>query len=291
MKHNDLTGMNPVNQSFDRRRFIKLGAAVMGAASLPGGLAFATSKAAPQVGLQLYTLRDMMAVSVPATLKLVAAVGYKEVEFAGYFGHKAAEIKSLLKQEGLSSPSSHIMLKLFESNTSAMIDEALEIGQKYIVIPYLMPDERGTDIDTYKRLAARLNVMGEACKKAGLKLAYHNHDFEFEVRNGQLPYDVLLNETDADLMSMEMDLYWMFKAKQDPLAYFKQYPGRFKLWHVKDMDKEGNFADVGTGTIDFKSIFAQAKLAGLEHKYVERDFTPDTLKTIVQGYKGVSALL
>jgi sugar phosphate isomerase/epimerase len=278
-------------QNVSRRRFIQLSAAVIGAASLPGGIAFATSKTAPIVGLQLYTLRDMMAVSVPATLKLVSAVGYKEVEFAGYFSHTPKEIKSLLAGEGLSAPSSHIALKLFDQGVNQIIDNALEIGHKYIVIPYLMPDERGTDIDTYKRLAAKCNTIGEACNKAGLKLAYHNHDFEFEVRNGQLPYDILLNETDKSVMSMEMDLYWMVKAKQDPLAYFKKHPGRFKLWHVKDMDEQGNFADVGTGTIDFKAIFAHADLAGVEHKYVERDQTPDTLKTIVQGYKGVSDLL
>jgi sugar phosphate isomerase/epimerase len=244
-----------------------------------------------KIGLQLYTLRDMMAVSLPATLKLVAAVGYKELEFAGYFDHKSSEIRTILQNEGLTAPSAHIPLTAFDSSVNAVIDHALEVGHKYIVIPYLTEEQRGTGIDVYKKLAERCNGIGEKCNKAGLKLAYHHHEFEFEVRDGQVPYDVLLNETDKNLMAMEMDLFWMAKAKQDPLAYFKQHPGRFKLWHVKDMDQAGNFADVGTGTINFAPIFAQAKLSGVEHKFVERDRTDDKLKTIQQGYKAVSQLL
>ncbi|MFQ3217907.1 MAG: sugar phosphate isomerase/epimerase [Paraglaciecola sp.] len=276
--------------SESRRRFVQLTAAALGIAALPGSLAFAAGTAG-NVGLQLYTLRDMMAVSVPATLKLVAAVGYKELEFAGYYGHKPSEIKALLNGEGLSTPSAHIALTEFDQGVNKVIDHALEVGHQYIVIPYLTEEQRGTGIDIYKKLAQRCNVIGEACNKAGLKLAYHNHDFEFEMRDGQLPYDVLLNETDKNLLAMEMDLYWMVKAKQDPLAYFKQHPGRFKLWHVKDMDEAGNFADVGTGTINFKPIFAQSALSGVEHRFVERDKTDDKLKTIQQGYKGLSALL
>jgi len=289
----------PLSTSLDseyqrnRRRFVKLSAATLGLATLPGSLAFAANMTAKSadVGLQLYTLRDMMEVSLPATLKLVAAVGYNELEFAGYFDHKPDEIKTILKNEGLSAPSAHIPLTAFDASVDAVIDHALEVGHKYIVIPYLTEEQRGTGIDVYKKLAEQCNGIGEACNKAGLKLAYHHHDFEFEVRDGQVPFDILLNEVDKNLMDMEMDLFWMVKAKQDPLAYFKQHPGRFKLWHVKDMDEAGNFADVGTGTIDFAPIFAQAKLSGVEHKFVERDKTDDKLKTIQQGYKAVSQLL
>lgn len=295
--HSTLTALSRIieaNHQSARRRFVKLSAATMGLAIMPGSVAFAANVTAMSatVGLQLYTLRDMMAVSLPATLKLVAAVGYKELEFAGYFDHKPSEVKTILKNEGLTAPSAHIPLTAFDNNgVNAVIDHALEVGHKYIVIPYLTEEQRGTGIDVYKKLAAHCNQIGEACNKAGLRLAYHHHDFEFEVRDGQVPYDVLLNETDKNLMAMEMDLFWMAKAKQDPLAYFKHHPGRFKLWHVKDMDQAGNFADVGTGTIDFAPIFAQAKLSGVEHKFVERDKTDDKLKTIQQGYKAVSQLL
>jgi sugar phosphate isomerase/epimerase len=280
-------------QQAGRRRFIKLSAAAMGLAAMPGSIAFAANKLTTPaaVGLQLYTLRDMMAVSLPATLKLVAAVGYKELEFAGYFGHTASEVNTILRNEGLTAPSGHIGLTEFDKSVNSVIDHALEVGHQYVVIPYLTEEQRGTGIDVYKKLAERCNVIGEACNKAGLQLAYHNHAFEFEMRDGQLPYDVLLNETDKNLMSMEMDLFWMFKANKDPLSYFKQHPGRFKLWHVKDMDEAGNFADVGTGTIDFAPIFAQSALSGVEHRFVERDKTDDKLQTIQQGYKAMSKLL
>ncbi|AGH44748.1 sugar phosphate isomerase/epimerase family protein [Paraglaciecola psychrophila] len=293
MNHQNIYGLNPSESqtelALDRRRFMKLSSIILGASLLPGSLAFAADKPSA-VGLQLYTLRDMMAVSVPATLKLVSAVGYKEVETAGYFEYSPREFRKMLDGEGLTSPSAHIRLDLFDKSLNQVIDTAKEVGHEYVVIPYLTVEQRGSGINVYKKLAENCNVYGEACKKVGLKLAYHNHDFEFEMRDGQLPYDVLLQDVDADLMAMEMDLYWMVKAKQDPLAYFKRHPGRFKLWHVKDMDKQGAFADVGTGIIDFPAIFAHAKQAGVEHKVVERDMTDNIVKTIQQGYKAVSAL-
>jgi sugar phosphate isomerase/epimerase len=293
MNHKNIHGLTPsecqTELVLDRRRFMKLSSTILGASLLPGSLAFAADKPSV-VGLQLYTLRDMMAVSVPATLKLVSAVGYKEVETAGYFEHSPQEFRKMLDGEGLTSPSAHIRLDLFDKSLNQVIDTAKEIGHEYVVIPYLTVEQRGSGIDVYKKLAENCNVYGEACKKVGLKLAYHNHDFEFEMRDGQLPYDVLLQDVDADLMTMEMDLYWMAKAKQDPLSYFKRHPGRFKLWHVKDMDKQGAFADVGTGVIDFPTIFAHAKQAGVKHKVVERDMTNNIVKTIQQGYKAVSVL-
>lgn len=279
------------HSKLDRRQFVKLGAAGLGLAMAPG-FAFAQAKPEIRVGLQLYTLREMMAVSVPAVLKLVAAVGYKELEFAGYFNHSTKEIRKIIDGEGLSAPSAHIPLDTFRNDgINKVIDTAMEVGHKYVVVPYLTEEQRGTTIDVYKKLAEECNVWGEACNKQGLKLAYHNHAFEFDVTDGVEPYDVLLNEVDADKMAMEMDLFWMSKAGKDPLAYFAKYPGRFKLWHVKDKDAEGQFADVGTGTIDFARIFAASQQAGVEHRFVERDQTQDKLKTIQQGYKAVSALL
>ncbi|WP_339723910.1 sugar phosphate isomerase/epimerase [uncultured Paraglaciecola sp.] len=293
MNDKNIPGLNfadlQMKSTFDRRHFMKLSSAFVGASLLPGSLAFADQKPS-SIGVQLYTLRDMMAVSVEATLKLVSAVGFKEVETAGYFRHSPKEFRKMLDGEGLSAPSAHIGLDLFENSLNEVIDTAKEIGHHYVVVPYLTVEQRGTGIDVYKKLAEKCNIWGEACQKSGLKLAYHNHDFEFEIRDGLLPYDVLLQNVDADLMAMEMDLYWMAKAKQDPLAYFKRHPGRFKLWHVKDMDKEGAFADVGTGVIDFATIFAHAKQAGLEHKVVERDRTDNVVRTLQQGYKAVSAL-
>lgn len=276
--------------TIDRRRFLTLSGTLLGASALPMSWSVLGDNHPPSVGLQLYTLRDMMALSVPATLELVAAVGYNEVEFAGYYDHSATQIRQCLDEHGLRAPATHIMLDAFEAGPQKVIDHALEVGHQYVVVPYLTEAQRGTTLKTYQELADKLDTWGEQLRKAGLTLGYHNHDFEFERREGQLPYDVLLNNTSPDNLCMEMDLYWMAKAGQDPLAYFSQHPGRFKLWHVKDMDEKGAFADVGTGTINFEKIFAKARLAGVEHRFVERDHTDDRLRTIVQGAKALRAL-
>ena len=273
-----------------RRQFLKCTAGAFALATLPLGMAKAASTARLPVGLQLYTLRDMMTISVPATLELASAVGYTDMEFAGYFSYNAKQIKQLLNETGLKAPSAHIPLTEFEKGLDSIIEDAKTVGHHYVVLPYLTEAQRGTKIDTYYQLAEKLNRWGEALKKEDIQLAYHNHDFEFETRDGEVPYDVLLNETDAENVKMELDLYWTVKAKQDPLALFNQHPGRFPLWHVKDMDTQGEFADIGTGTIDFKSIFAHASKAGLEFPFVERDQTDDRLRTIRQGFDGLSAL-
>ena len=290
--------IQPLTDKLTRRQFVKLAATAAGlsaadrvlAHSLPSHALKSTPMANNSIGLQLYTLRDIMRVSVPATLKLVADVGYNELEFAGYFDNSPQEIKKILDNEGLTAPSAHIMLDTFTNNLTRVIDDALLLGHKYLVVPWLSEEQRGVGIAPYQALSEQLNKIGEACNKAGITLAYHNHDFEFEVRDGKTPYDVLLTQTDPNLVAMEIDLYWVIKAGRNPIEYFEQYPGRFKLWHVKDMDNDGNFADVGTGTIDFNAIFANSKLAGVEHKFVERDQTNDRIATIEQGYKALSKL-
>ncbi|MBU2978589.1 sugar phosphate isomerase/epimerase [Alteromonas sp. C1M14] len=274
-----------------RRQFMKLGAAGLALAAFPS-VGLAQAKREIRVGIQLYTLRDMMAENVPAVLKLVAAQGYKELEFAGYYGHSPRELRKIIDGEGLSAPSSHISLDaLRRGGIHRLIDTAQEVGHKYLVIPYLTEAQRGSSIDVYKQLAEECNQWGEICNSEGLTLAYHNHYFEFQKVDGVEPYDILLNEVQEQNMTMEIDLYWMIKAQKDPISYFKKYPYRFKLWHVKDMDVDGQFADVGTGTINFASIFKNAKLAGAEHYFVERDTTDDAIQTLQQGFKAVSALL
>ena len=276
-----------------RRQFMKYSSGALAMMSVPAVMAHNHSHSghgANNVGLQLYTLRDIMQRSVPATLKLVADIGYAELEFAGYYGQSAKQIKQLLDENGLSAPSAHIMLDAFDSNLSQILDDAQTIGHKYLVVPWLTEAQRGTGIAPYQALAEKLNKIGEACQKAGITLAYHNHDFEFEVRDNQIPLDVLITQTDPNLVAMELDLYWTVKAGKNPVDYFKAYPGRFKLWHVKDMASDGSFADVGKGTIDFKTIFAHGELAGIEHKFVERDQTTDRIVTIEQGYRAVTAL-
>lgn len=241
------------------------------------------------VGIQLYTVRDQMAVDVPRTLQRLAEIGYREVEFAGYFDHTPAEIRALLDDTGLLSPSAHTLLQPMRDTPEELIESALTVGHEYIVLGWLHPDER-TSLDDYRQHAELINVFTEQCHSAGLKFAYHNHDFEFESMDGIRPMDLLLAETDPSRMWVELDLYWINKAGADPFAYFEKHPGRFPLCHVKDMDDDGSMADVGSGTIDFVALFAASELAGFQHYYVERDDATDTLASAANSFFAVSGL-
>lgn len=241
-----------------------------------------------KVGVQLYTLRNAIGKDPKGTLKKVADLGYGEVESFGYngkfFGMSASEYKSTLSDLGLSAPSGHYMYGNFGNKKipgtvlygwDKAVEDAAAVGQQYMVIAYLMPEERG-DIDNYKRTAESLSKAAETCKKSGIQLCYHNHDFEFEAQNGILPFDILTNETSPDLVKIELDLYWASKAGQDPIALFKKHKGRIALWHVKDMDNtpKKNFTEVGSGVIDFTTIFKNAKISGMKHFFVEQDECP-----------------
>ncbi|MBO0359546.1 sugar phosphate isomerase/epimerase [Hymenobacter sp. BT186] len=271
-----------------RRSFVK-SAALFSAGVLTSPALFA--KGQTDIGLQLYTLRDAMQKDPMGTLARVAKMGYTTVEGATYtgsglfYGMAPAAFAKELKKTGLTMPSSHYRLgeELYEGKVTEgtmlhgwdkAVDDAAQVGVKYMVCAYLSESERGS-LDHYKYVADQLNKAGERCKKAGIQLCYHNHDFEFMAQDGKMPYDLLL-ATDKELVKMELDLYWATKAGQDPVALFKKHPGRFPLWHVKDMDKTParNFTEVGNGSIDFKRIFAQSKLSGLKYFFVEQDQTP-----------------
>ena len=238
-----------------------------------------------KIGIQLYTVRDAMAADPEGTLKTIAALGYDDVEVAGYengkyYGMAPKEFKMVLDDLGLTVKSGHTLtgaqdkslvgtpLNQFEKYAA----DAASIGQEYIVLAYLLDTER-ENLDQYKGIAELLNTCGATAAKHGVKMAYHNHDFEFMELDGKIPYDILLSETDADLVDMELDLYWIKLAKKDTKKYFENHTGRFALWHVKDMDKteERLFTEVGNGIIDFKDIFTCKKKAGMKHFYVEQD--------------------
>ena len=227
------------------------------------------------IGLQLYTVRNQMEKDFDDTLAKVASIGYKEVEFAGYFNRTPQQVKSVMSANGLTSPSAHVSLKALSENWQKTIETAAAIGHRYLICAYLVPEERKS-LDDYKRHADEFNRAGEACKKAGIQFGYHNHDFEFPPLDGAVPFDLLLQKTDANLVKIELDLYWIIKAKQDPLKYFASHPGRFPLLHVKDMDNTPKqfFTEVGRGVIDFKPIFAQSRKAGVKHYFVEQDQCP-----------------
>jgi sugar phosphate isomerase/epimerase len=269
------------NEKISRKSFLKAGAFALATPML--SKLNLEAKAPSKIGLQLYTLRNEISKDLLGTLKKVAAIGYKEVELFGYsdgkfFGKTPKEFKTILNGLGLDPVSGHYGAGV-ENKTAKgtlsngwqkAVDDAAEIGQKYVNCAYLTDSERKT-IDQYKKYVDLFNKSGEVAKKAGLQFGYHNHDFEFKKLGGQLPYD-LIASTDPKLVKLELDLYWVVKAGIDPVALFKKYPGRFPLWHVKDMDKkDGSFAEVGTGSIDFKKIFDNRKLAGMTHFFVEQD--------------------
>ena len=247
------------------------------------------------VGIQLYSVRDEIFKDPKSVIKKIAAAGYSEVEMFGlsaenkFYGLTVKEFAQLLKDNKLKSPSGHYMPEkfLFENGKGDDVKNFCEVGNalgnKYIIIPW-MKEERRKTIDQYKALAERINKAGEICKNANLQLAYHNHDFEFADMNGQNGYDVLLNDTDKDLVKMEMDIYWVVRAGYDPVELFKKHPGRFHLWHVKDMDKKDKTknTEVGNGSVNFKTIFANAKLAGVKYYMVEQEnnYTPDIFTSI-----------
>jgi sugar phosphate isomerase/epimerase len=239
------------------------------------------------VGIQLYTVRAEMKQDFEGTVAGIAKIGYKEVEFAGYFGKTPQETRAIIDKNGLTSPSAHHPMDALEGKTQEIIDGAHTIGQKFIVCPYL--DAKSRTADGYKKLADSCNKVGEAMNKAGIQFCYHNHSFEFQNVEGldKLPLDYLLTSTDPKLVKVELDLCWITVGGQDPVAYFDKYPGRFPLVHVKDWSKEGSdpggnigavghavtgrLANVGSGSIDFKKIFANSAQAAIEHYFVEND--------------------
>jgi len=283
-----------------RRSFIKT-SAMLSAGLLAAPHLFAYDK--KHIGLQLYTIRDAMEKDPAAALAKVAKVGYNSVEGATYtgtekfYGMEPAAFGTLLKDNGLIMPSSHYRLGEEKTNGevtkgtilndwSKAVEDASTLGIKYMVCAWLAPSERG-GLDHYKKISGYLNMAGELCKSAGIQLCYHNHDFEFIKQDGKYPYRMLLANTDADLVKMEMDLYWVTKADQDPIALLTEYPGRFPLWHIKDMDKTParSFTEVGNGSIDFKKIFKVANKAGLKYFFVEQDKCPgDPFDSITQSY-------
>ncbi len=223
------------------------------------------------VGIQLYTVREQMAKDFEGTLKAVAALGYKEFEFAGYGNKDPKQVRAFIDGLGVTAPSAHVQLAVLDKEINKTIDTAKIMGHKLIICPFLQPNER--KLEDYKKAIAILNKAGAACKKAGLQLGYHNHDFEFKETDGIIPMDLILTECDKNLVKIELDLGWITFAGKDPLAYFAKYPGRFIAFHVKDMNPSTKevTVELGRGNVDFKRIFAQSKQAGVKYYFVEQD--------------------
>jgi sugar phosphate isomerase/epimerase len=261
-----------------------------------------------KLGLQLYTLRAAMRTDVEGTLKRIAGMGYEEVETYGfdpealrYYGLDAKAFAQRLRDNNLTTPSGHYDLNRFVSTSvdelKQYVDRCIEgaraLGQAYITWPLL--DENSRTIDKFKVAAERLNIAGAQIKKAGLQLAYHNHDFEFVEQNGQIGYDIILKETDPALVKLQMDLYWIAHgSKLTANQWFRRQPGRYVMWHVKDMHRTSrDYTEVGNGTIDFTRLWPDAELAGLKHFFVEQggNFTHDPFRSVADSAEYVKRVL
>ncbi len=275
----------------DRRSFVStLGAALLGAACSRVGTSQSTQRL-ERVGVQLYTVRDDLARDFEGTLARIAEIGYREVEFAGYHGKSASEVRAILTRLGLAAPASHVPIEVFRRDVDGAIAEAKTVGHQYLVVPWLAPPERRS-IDDYRRLAEELNRFGEKVRAAGMRLGYHNHDFELGAMDGSVPLDLLFDRTDPNLVIFELDLYWVTKGGADPLTYFSRYPGRVHLVHVKDSAgaPDHRQVDVGKGTIDFAKILSRREQAGIRHAFVEQDEPANPLEMVRVSYEYLAQL-
>ncbi len=264
----------------DRRKFIQTSS--LAAAGLMMIPAFAEAKKKRAIGLQLYTLRDVIKSDVKGILTKVAAMGYTESETYGYkdgklFDMPVAEYGAFVKSIGLKTVSGHYGIDMIGNGWEKACDDAKLLGQSYVVVPW-MDKKYYSSLDELKKTCDALNKAGEVAKKYGLQFGYHNHAFEFEMVGDKTVFENMLELLDPKLVVWELDIFWVVNAGHDPVKYFEKYPKRFPLWHVKDMDKtnRNNNADVGTGTIDFKMLFTKAKQSGLKKFFMEQETYPST---------------
>lgn len=273
-----------------RRDFLK----VAGAGTI-GAVVFSQygCKRSEGIGLQLYTIRDAMAKDVPGSLNKVADAGYEYLELADYangkfYGYEPEEFLKLVNDLGMKVLSSHTQVEgegVTLDNARKMAEDHAKLKVKYCLQPWIVEEMR-TTIASYQKMAANWNQIGRIMKEYGIQFGYHNHNFEFDTVEGKVPfYDVMLADLDKDLVTMELDIFWTTKAGQDPVEIIKKYPGRFQLFHMKDMyTKEPpffttvgvkDFAPVGAGVIDFKRVLAVKDIAGMKYMVVEQDLSRD----------------
>ncbi|UAY57083.1 sugar phosphate isomerase/epimerase family protein [Arachidicoccus terrestris] len=288
-----------------RRSFLKQAGIVTAGAWLMPSLACKSASPKGEVGIQLFTVRDILTKDQKGVLAQIAKAGYTSVEpfgFSkdnGYFGTSTKDLKKILDDNGLKAPSGHYGINSYFDNGStedlyACIKACQDLASEYLTIPSLS-EESKKDPDTCKKTAETMTKVAEICKKEGLKLAYHNHNTEFTPFGDTYGYEIFLKESDPSLVFFEMDLYWLVRAGKKPDDLFKEFPGRFPMWHVKDMDKanpEQN-TEIGNGSINFGDIFAHSAQSGMKHFFVEQEnnYKPDIIGSITASNKYIRETL
>lgn len=287
-----------------------------------------------KIGVQLFTIPKLLQNDFEGTIKLLASIGYKEVEFfgpypfstdavkkswapigkqlgltgSGYFGHTVHEVKQILSSNGITTPSMHVQLETLQQNLEEVAEAAHVLGQQYAGLPMIQEDKRKT-LEDWKRLADEFNTLGERMSDVGLNFFYHNHGCGLKEVNGQVPFEVLLERTNPEFVSMEMDIYWTVAGGGNPIALLDKYKGRYKLMHIKDMSKKIAFSgqgcgpaqfealfpymvDPGTGkgVLDLQAILSHALKSGVRYFYVEHDLASDPDKTLRDNYNYLSQL-
>ncbi len=257
------------------RRALMTAVAGTAAATALDSVAIAASRKTKRFGVQLYSMREAAKTDPIGTLKRLKKLGYSEVELGGppYSTMDPKELRRELVRIGLTAPSMHVQMDELENNMARVLSQGRMLGCQYIVLPWINEDRR-SNISQCQQTAKAFNHFGKMVKDAGFTFAYHNHSFEFEPVEGKLPFDILFGESDPDLVKIELDLLWATKGKADIPAIFRKHAGRIPLCHVKDMTAAGDMTNVGSGVIDFQSIFDMSKLAGLKHYFVEHDNPP-----------------
>lgn len=269
----------------NRRKFVTQAAGFGLTAAWPHYSFKGTKKPKYKMGYQLYSIRDEMAKDAIATLKALKKMGYQDFEVYGFdaqagtfYGHPSKEFKMILDDLDLTVTSGHYgfadYLDQSEADLKRFVDACIQaakiIKSDYITWPWIAPEQR--NIETFKRMTAKLNLIGEQVNKAGLGFAYHNHGFEFDEHNGEHGYEIILNETDPNLVKLQMDMYWvMHSAKVTPIALVDQHPGRFVMWHIKDMDvKTRDYTELGNGAINYLNLLPDPEKSGLDYYYLEQ---------------------
>ncbi|MDX5478301.1 MAG: sugar phosphate isomerase/epimerase [Cyclobacteriaceae bacterium] len=315
-----------------RRQFIQhIGLTTIGMSVLPS-LSFASQESLTNFGVALFTLPKSLSEDFEGTLKMISEIGYRELEFfgpydystaaakegwkmaanalgfsgSGYFGKSPKELKVILDRYGLSAPSIHIDLPTLQENMGAVAEAAHIVGHKNVGIA-MIPDDMRKNLDDYKKTIDIFNEVGANAKKHGLNFFYHNHGYGHSPMEGVIPFQMILENTEADLVKMQLDVFWFTAAKVDPVKYLADNPGRFISLHVKDMSELKTFAgnggnmgewmglfpylaDAGSGVLDLQKILASAKKSGVKHFFLEKDLTPEPEKALQNSFKHLTGL-